>query len=50
MAGIKIFNAKDNAGTPGGRWIHVELNEAMSDDKEAFRKAWMDAVKRAGLK
>lgn len=50
MAGIKIFNAKDNAGTPGGRWIHVELNEAMSDDKEAFRKAWIDALKRAGLK
>lgn len=50
LAGIKIYDSKNNAGTPGGRWIHVELSPAMADDKEAFRKAWTDALKRAGLK
>jgi hypothetical protein len=50
LAGIKIFTSKDNAGTPGGRWIHVELNPEMASDKDAFRKAWIEALKRAGLK
>jgi hypothetical protein len=50
MAGIRIFDAKNNAGTPGGRWLHVELSPAMADDPKAFRKAWIDAVKRSGLK
>ena len=25
-AGIKIFTAKDNAGTPGGMWLHYEVS------------------------
>ena len=50
LAGIKIYDSKNNAGTPGGRWIHVELSPAMADDKEKFRKAWIDAIARAGLK
>ena len=50
MAGIKIYDSKNNAGTPGGRWIHVELAPHFADDKEAFRKAWIDAIARAGLK
>jgi hypothetical protein len=50
LKGVKIFNAKDNAGTPGGRWLHVELNPAMADDAKAFRAAWIDALKRAGIK
>jgi hypothetical protein len=50
LAGIKIFNAQDNAGTPGGKWLHVELSPAMADDKKALRAAWIDALKRAGLK
>jgi hypothetical protein len=48
--GIVLFDAKNNAGTPGGRWLHVELSPAMADDKKAFRAAWIDALKRAGLK
>ena len=50
LAGIKIFTAKDNAGTPGGKWLHVELSPAMADNAEAFRAAWIDALGRAGLK
>ena len=50
MRGIRIFDAKNNAGTPGGRWLHVELSPAMADDAKAFRAAWIDALKRAGLK
>ena len=50
MRGIRIFDAKNNAGTPNGRWLHVELSPAMADDAKAFRAAWIDALKRAGLK
>jgi hypothetical protein len=50
MRGIKLFSAQDNAGTPNGRWLHVELSPEMADDKDKFRKAWIDALKRAGLK
>jgi hypothetical protein len=50
LKGVKIFNATDNAGTPGGRWLHVELSEEFASDKDKFRKAWIDALKRAGLK
>jgi hypothetical protein len=50
MAGIRIFDAKNNAGTPGGLWLHVELSPAMADDPAVFRRAWIDALKRSGLK
>ena len=50
MRGIRIFDAKNNAGTPNGRWLHVELSPAMADDAKAFRAAWIDALTRAGLK
>ena len=50
MRGIRIFDAKNNAGTPGGRWLHVELAPHFADDAKAFRAAWIDALKRAGLK
>ena len=50
LKGVKIYTAKDNAGTPGGKWLHVELSPAMADDAKAFRAAWIDALTRAGLK
>jgi hypothetical protein len=50
LAGIKIFTAKDNAGTPNGKWLHVELSPAMADNADAFKTAWIDALGRAGLK
>lgn len=32
--GWKIYDAKNNAGTPGGKWIHVEISPAMADSPE----------------
>lgn len=50
LKGIKIFNARDNAGTPGGKWLHVELSPAMADNAKAFRAAWISSLKASGLK
>ena len=49
MAGIKIFTATDNAGSPGGRWLHVCLSPAMADNPKLFRQAWIAALRRSGL-
>ena len=50
LRGIRIFNSKNNAGTPGGRWIHVEISPAMADDPKALRSAWIQCLKSSGLK
>lgn len=50
LAGVKIFTAKDNAGTPGGKWLHVELSPEMADDPKKFRAAWIECLKKSGLK
>jgi hypothetical protein len=50
VKGVKVFTATDNAGTPGGKWLHVELSPKMADDPKAFRKAWIEAKQRAGVK
>jgi hypothetical protein len=39
-AGVKIFTKDDNAGSFGGRWLHVELSPAMAKDADKFTKAW----------
>ena len=49
-AGVRIFDEKNNAGTPGGRWLHVELSPFMADNPKAFRKAWIDCLRKSGLK
>jgi len=38
--GWKDWTETDNGGTPGGKWIHVELAPSMADDPKAFVKAW----------
>ena len=38
--GWKDWTETDNGGTPGGKWIHVELAPAMADDPKLFVKAW----------
>ena len=45
VAGVKVFTATDNAGTPGGKWLHVELSPEMADDKDKFRNAWIACKK-----
>ena len=37
---VKIYNEKDNAGSFGGEWLHIEINQAMSKDAAKFAKAW----------
>ena len=37
---VKIFTAKDNAGTPGGAWLHIELEMDMATDAKALEAAW----------
>ena len=39
VKGIKLFDSKDNAGTPGGAWLHVEISNEW-DTPEAFEAAW----------
>ena len=50
LAGIVIFDEKNNAGTPGGKWLHVELSPEMADDPKKFRDAWIACLKLSGLK
>lgn len=38
--GVKIFTATDNAGSRGGRWLHVELSPAMADDADRLERVW----------
>jgi hypothetical protein len=39
VKGIKIFDSKDNAGTPGGAWLHVEISNAWKTPED-FKAAW----------
>ena len=36
----KVYDSKDNAGTPGGLWIHVELDPAMAKDSKKVAAAF----------
>jgi len=38
--GVKVWTATDNGGTPGGKWLHIELSPAMADNPNDFVKAW----------
>jgi hypothetical protein len=37
---VKIYDEKENAGTPGGLWLHFELSPEMADNPEKFEAAW----------
>jgi hypothetical protein len=39
-SGVKIFTATDNAGSFGGKWLHIEISPAMAKDADKFQKAW----------
>lgn len=43
--GVKIYNAKDNAGSRGGRWLHLELSPQMADDEKKFQAVWRSLPK-----
>lgn len=38
--GVKIYDSKDNAGSQGGKWLHIELSPEMADDAAKFEAAW----------
>ena len=38
--GVKIFTADDNAGSFGGQWLHIELDQTMAKDAAKFEAAW----------
>jgi hypothetical protein len=37
--GVKLFNSKDNAGTPGGVWLHAEISNEWETAAD-FEAAW----------
>jgi hypothetical protein len=39
VKGVKVFTADDNAGTPGGKWLHVEVSNDW-ESADAFEAAW----------
>lgn len=44
-AGVKIYDANDNAGSQGGHWLHIELSPAMADDAAKFEAVWRSLPK-----
>jgi hypothetical protein len=36
----KRYTKRNNAGSVGGRWLHVELTPAMADNLKAISNAW----------
>jgi len=38
--GVKIYTRQENAGTPGGAWLHVELEMRFATDAKAMEAAW----------
>lgn len=39
-AGVKLFTDDDNAGSFGGKWLHVELSPVMAKYPKKFEAAW----------
>lgn len=39
-ASVRIYDSKNNAGSQGGRWLHVELTPEMADNPRKFTAAW----------
>ena len=37
---VKIYDSKDNAGSQGGKWLHIELTPEMAKDAAKFEAAW----------
>lgn len=45
--GWKIYDSADNAGTPGGKWVHFELSPKMADNAALVEKTFKDIIKKA---
>ena len=40
MAGVRNYDAKNNAGSFGGQWLHFELDQTMAKDAARFEAAF----------
>ena len=40
MKGVKIFTESANAGTPGGKWLHIELAPEFAKSADKMASAW----------
>lgn len=43
--GVLVYDAKNNAGSFGGKWIHVELSPEFAKDAAKFEAAWKSLPK-----
>jgi hypothetical protein len=43
--GVKVYDSKDNAGSQGGKWLHIELSPDMAKDAAKFEAAWRSLPK-----
>lgn len=39
-SGVVVYSQNNNAGTPGGKWLHFEISPAMASSAEAMLAAW----------
>lgn len=39
-SGIVVYDERNNAGTPGGKWLHFEISPAMASSAEGMLAAW----------
>lgn len=42
---VKVYDENDNAGSRGGKWLHLELSPAMADNAEEFERVWRSLPK-----
>jgi hypothetical protein len=38
--GVVVYDERNNAGTPGGKWLHFEISPQMASSSEAMLAAW----------
>ncbi|CAB4148470.1 hypothetical protein UFOVP526_5 [uncultured Caudovirales phage] len=43
--GVRIFDASNNAGSAGGKWLHVELSPEMANNPERVASVWASLPK-----
>jgi hypothetical protein len=42
--GVKIYTKDENAGTPGGKWLHLELSPTFAKDPARIDAAWKATI------
>ena len=40
----KIYDSVDNAGTPGGKWLHIELSPEMANSASKVKSSWEKVI------